>query len=277
MNSEEVVKIFNENYPATLQDIISSEVHSVKNVFSMAFVKSTQIVRYDKRYDAYLKTVKYFPLKSDDRSELFKVGLLDFFKLDPIARTEVRFSLFKLNKDVGLNTMKRLSKLNTPLKVDFALKLPLEYMQLLENSFGREILPIQYESSMSTIFDNGITYEDFKTSEWENVADDANAEATKKLEDHHNSIAAYKVRIAEANRILLQSIQLLLESKDEETNTASIFSILPSIYSASAVITVSSEHLKLSTSHPDPIISSLFNVIATTIANIANDLKKAKD
>ncbi len=274
MNDTEVSELFNSNYPNTLANVVTSEVHGIKNVLGIGFVKGTQIIRYDSRYDKYLKATKYFPLASDDGSRLYKIGLLGFSKRDLVARTEVRFSLFKVNKEQGLSTMKRLSKLNTPLEVDFAIQLPLEYMQLLESSYGRETLKIQYESSMSNILDAGINYNDFKISTWKDSATEENEEEmAQRLEEHDNSISAYKIRIAEANEVMLKSIQVLLSSSGEEVNSTSIFSLLPSIYPSTAVITIPADNIKIFTSHPDPLLASMFNQIAEVIMQLRRSEK----
>ena len=276
INREEANELFSDKYPSTLADIVKKPVHGVKTSLGVGIAKATSIIRYDKRYDTYLQNCKYFPLRGSanaDSTNLYKLGLLGFAKRDLITRSEVRFSLYKTNPEVGLNTMKRLSKLKSPLEVDFVVQLPIEYMQILLNTYGRDILPVQYESSMSTILDNGIQYEDFKTLEW---VDESSEEGLKKIEEHDNAIAAYRVRIAEANGVLLNTIKNLMESK-ADISTSSIFSLLPSIYSATAVITVNVEHLKLFTSHYDPLINTMFRDIEKTIENIQDDLRKAKD
>ena len=276
MNDEEISEIYNDDYPNTLQSIINADVHGAKTFISINFVKATQIVRYDKRYDMYLNTVKYFPIKGDTSDRLFKLGILGFFKRDPISRTEVRLNLFKFDKETGPSLMKRLARLNTPLEVDLAINLPLEYMQILANSFGLEVLPFSYESSMSNILSAGLTYNDFKVSEWSLPPVQEDEESIKRVEEHEANVSAYKIRIAEANETLLKAVQVLLDT-DNDVNTASIFALLPSAYTANAIVTVNSETFKSLAPHQDPLIASLFNAIQTAIGHITDDLRKARD
>lgn len=293
MSEKEISELFTSDYPNTLHRIIESPVHGVKTVLSTGIAKATQITRYDKRYDNYVKTLRYFPLKGDSTTtRLYRLGLLAFSKRDPIARTEIRFSLFNVDRESALTCMRRLSKLHTPLEVDIVLQLPIEYMQLLENSFDRDILPLLYESSMSVILESGIHYEDFKTPEWEEgptnpspVAAESfdttehpqEKEGDQKLIDHENAVQAYRVRIAEANENTLKAIQILMESGNLDISPTSIFSLLPSIYMATAVARISVEHLKVLTSHSDPIISSLFSEIESIIGHVTEDLRKCRD
>jgi hypothetical protein len=274
MDEEECSKIFTAEYPATIQEIIDAEVHGVKTRLYMGLVKSTQILKYDSRYDQYLKAIKYAPIKAySQSSKLYKFGLCGFSKKDNITRGEVRCNLFKSNQTVISNTLSRMSRLNTPLELDFAIQLPIQYMQLLENSLGREALTITYESSMSSIIDGGLVYDDFKTIDYPVDTDDADAQ--EKLQTHNNAIDAYRVRITEANQILLNSIPIMANSPSD-VDISSVFAMLPSIYTAKAIITINTDDIQKYASHSDPLLAEMFEEMNTIAVGVNEDIRKLK-
>lgn len=274
MNDEETAKLFTPDYPGTLKEIIESDVHGVKTILSTGFIKGTQILKYDSRYDQYLKVIKYGPLKAYQQgSKLHRLALLGFAKKDNVTRGEVRCNLFKANQTVISNTLKRLSRINTPLELDFAVQIPLQYMQLIENSFGRDLLTISYESSMSSIIDGGLIYDDFQTYELPVDADDE--EGQQKLVAHNNAIEAYRVRITEANQLLLNTIPIMINSGND-VDTTSVFAMLPSLYTTKAVITVSTDNLQKYIGHSDPIISAIFQEMQDVANGVVEDIRKMK-
>ena len=269
MNDEEISKMFSDGYPGTLNDIIDNDVHGVKTTLSMGFVKCTSILKHDPRYDKYLKAIKYYPLKTYQKQRLYKVGLVSFFKRDPIARTEVRYSLFKQNANNSSNILKRISRLNpnSYLSLEFAIQLPIQYMQMLLNAYSREILNIAYESSMSNIVDNGLIYNDFKTS------DHLDEEQMTLV---NNNIETYKTRITEANQILLNSIPIIL-SKPDDVDVTNTFALLPSIYMSTAVIKVDYDTTNrkiVNIEPPDPLLEEMFGEITNICHMVQNDIRK---
>jgi hypothetical protein len=146
-------------------------------------------------------------------------------------------------------------------------------MQLLENSFSREALVISYESSMSSIIDGGLIYDDFKTSEY--AADTENPEEQEKLETRNNAIEAYRVRITEANQILLNTIPILVKSEND-VDVTSVFAMLPSLYTAKAVVTINTESMQKYIGHNDPVLSAMFQEMYDIANSVSEDIRKMK-
>lgn len=273
ISDEEAARIFISEYPNTLHDIFDTENHGFMTMLQLAFLKATAIVKYNPRYEQYLRLTRYSPIKTCNNSNLYKFGLLGFHKYDEVVRTEVRCSLFNPDKDILGNVLKRLSKINTPLHISFAVQLPIQYMQMLENSFGRDVLDITYESSMVNIIDGGIVYDDFITQDI--VEDDE--ESTARVEDHNNAINAYRVRIAEANQLLLNAIPLLLNNdEDNDVDVTAVFAMLPAIYSTKAVITLNLEHSAKYLAHYDVIIAEMFKEMLDLASSVIEDINRAK-
>ena len=275
MDDAETAKLLTHDYPGTLAGIIDADVHGVKTLLATGFVRGTQTIKYDTRYDNYVKLVKYGPLNSYQKSsKLYRFGLLGFAKRDNVSRGELRCNLFKANPVTISTTLKRMSRLSTPLELDFAIELPIQYMQLLENSFSRETLNVAYESSMSSIIDGGITYDDFKTHEYV-PNPETDEEDQEKLEARNNSIEAYRMRITEANQILLNSIPILVKS-DSDVDRTSIFAMLPSLYTSKAVITINMDNMQKYIGHSDPVISAMFQEISNIANGVVEDIKKPR-
>ena len=184
--------------------------------------------------------VKYSHLTKVKSDDLYKFRMIGFYKYDNISHGEVRCDMFQANKSIIAQNMKKLAYLNTPLKVEFVVQLPIQYMQMIYSSFSWEDLPITYDSSMSSIIDAGLYFNNFKSHEFDEESEDP--EVQTKINEYNNAIEAYRTRITEANQVALNTIGLLINS-GEEVDITSVFALLPAIYSAKAVITIDSTKL----------------------------------
>jgi len=271
MSEDESNQIYNNDYPNTLNTIIESDTHGVKTALQLAIIRATSIIKYNKQYDKYVKIIKYNPLKTCINNKLYKFSLLGFYKRDNVSRGEIRIDLFNPNRENMTNALHYMSKINSPLKLEFAIQLPIQYMQMLENSFSDDLLTIAYESSMSNIIDSGLIFDDFITSDYDEESEDE-TERTKAIE-HNNEISAYKVRITEANQRTLNAMPILLSSEGD-VDVTSVFSMLPSIYTTRAVIRIDMNNKPLT--HYDPIIDEMFKEIYKVSYSIIEDINKAK-
>jgi hypothetical protein len=268
MSPEECVNLFDANYPATLQNILDTPTHGVVIRLSMAFVKGTEIVRYNDKYDKYLKLVKYAPLNTFQGDSVYKCSLIGFSKYDNLSRSEVRCSMFHPDKAAMVETMKHMGRLSTPLKTDFTIQLPIQYMMTLMNTFSREDLPTLYESSMKNIIDTGLSYNDFILPEG------SGEEETTRI---NNAIDAYKVRISEANNELMNAVKLLLGAADEnDIDISWVFSLLPSIYPAKATITVGTDNEAKFSAVSEPVLREMFDKMYQMTNGVAADISGMK-
>ena len=250
LNKDEIDKIYNDEYPNTLYpNIIATEINSFKTSLQLVLIKSTSIIKYNKQYEQYIKLTKYAPLNTvKNNNELFKFALLDFFKYDPINRNEVKCNLQFTNYSTTFRkNLQLLEQIPSPLKVSFIVELPIQYMQLLENSFSREQLEIKYESSMADIIDSTkFLYNDFISYTYD--VESINEENKIKTITHHNAISEYKTRISECHQMLTNMIKILLSS-NTDIDISSTFAMIPSLYKTKAVITINTsykdEYLKI--------------------------------
>ena len=269
MKPEEIDEIYNADYPNTIQTILDNPMHSVQMVLQIGFVKGTYIIQYNAQYDRYVKFFKYGPLINNSSDKLWKANLVGFHKYDPITRSEVRVDMFKPDKSDMQRSMQRMAKLNTPLEVDFAVQLPLQYMQIMLNCFDRTILPVAYESSMSDIIDCGMTHEDFKMVE---IPEDIGDEEKEKLNTKNQSISAYKVRIADANQLVLNAIPIIVKSEGD-VDVAGAFAMLPCGYNGRAVITLNMDHIKKYRMSFDSTITDMMEDLVDTMESLDSDIK----
>jgi len=263
---DEFHRLFNDEYPSNINsEIVESDFHSIRNKIMIQFTILTQILKYNEKYDNILSLFKYNSLNKIQSDDLYKFSLVGFSKYDNINRSEIRCNIFGANKESMINSMKRMKNLKTPLKVDIMIQLPIFYMQLLENLFSYEDLPIIYESSINNIIMNGLTDFNFKS----HIFDEDDQEEIKKYEE---KISLYKNRIEECNKNVLTAITILMKNQDtdRDIDTTSVFSLLPSIYRTNAMITIDTSK---DYSIPDSLLSDFMNDINELIKSISEDIK----
>lgn len=282
ISPEDAPGIFNKEYPKTISSLLDPEFNnkpeSFVNFFSLGFIKSTSAIRYTKQLNKYINAIKYPSLPSIKTDKLYKIALSAFFKYDTISRGEVRCSLFNINANELPSTLKRLKGLNTPLKFDFAIELPIQYMVILGNYFSREVLTMSYESSISDIIDGDLVFNDFIMPEAiednENITD----EERNSIELKNNAINEYKIRLAEAGQILMNTMEAILNVEDNDFDVTATFALLPTIYRTRAIITIDYDKLAdgFYENHcNDPLIKELFKEILLMANDVVADINQS--
>lgn len=248
-------KIFNSEYPNTLENIFEIDP-GIANKILLIMVDITKPIKYNKHMNDILKVTKYFPLKRKDNN-YYNLGVVDFHKFVNISKTEIRCSLFKLDSEEYKRKTLTLKSLNTPLKIDFAVQLPIQCMQIIENSFSPDDLNIKFESSMSQIIEDGLCFNEFNNSD---------------VDENADGISAYKSRIKECEVTMMNVISIILNT-DKFFDESTIFSMLPSIYMTRAIITYDCSKEALY-HHSNPVVDFIFNEMRATALSIEASLKK---
>lgn len=265
---EDTEKVFNENYPNTLNAITETDNNEILNMIYILFMKLTTINRVNPRHDKYIQYIKYTPLKKIGGNKLHKVYMLGFHKFNPITCGINRCTLFNLDPEKVISSLSTISKINSPLEIDVVVQLPIQMMQILENISGPDMLTISYESSMVSILDDGLIFNDF-------VAPELSPDGSETTEERTNAISAYRARITEANQYMLNVIQII--TADKESDVPSAFSLLPSIYLTNAVLTMKVDDIpKLLKKCTDPSLIDMFEDINNTANNIIADMNSSK-
>ena len=269
----EVKSLFNDLYPKNLpQQILENPESSVVRMLMLGFPKATSIIQYNKQYEKYLNAIKYRKIESVKTNKIYTMRLDGFYKINPVTRAIIRSSLFHANKADVSNTLKQLSWTTDWLKLDFMVQLPLQHMQSLLNDFSTEKIGIQYESTMSNIISNGIGKLEFLT--YDTDAAPTTPEEEEKVKEKVTRLSAYKTRITECIGIALNTIQALI-SADTDADSNSIFSLLPGLYRANALVTIDLKYEKEYLAYSDdPVVASMLhdmvvmgNQVLTNIAN----------
>ena len=250
MNEDEVSQVYNINYPMTLDEMINNQDHSIHMAIQLFLLKSTSILKYDKQYDQYIKAIKHSPLKSCETDKFYKLSMIAFSKYDRNYKKNIRVDLFNINKDKLKSDLRRMAIIDSSLELEFAIQLPIQYMQMLENYFSFEILPIAYESSMSDIIDGGIDHTKFINTD------------------------EYNARFAEANQTLLNAIPIILNSNGD-VDVRSTFAMMPAMYSTKAVIKVNMNNIDKLLDHYNDTIKEIFIEIKDIANNITKDIEDA--
>lgn len=260
---EEFPEVFNENYPSTLNDLNAEYFNNLHRFIYLGIVRLTDVIKYNDKYDKLLELIKYADLNSDN--ELIKFNLISLSKYDDTLKSVTKCSFFNADKTLLETEMAKLSKIEAPLELEFAVKMPIEYMQILVNKFSNDELEIKYESSMKNIINNTFVKEDFNIL---NITTDNINFPTEE------AISAYRVRLTEANQICLNTINLFINSPIDINNTY-IFSMLPSMYMTSAVIKISNKYIDVYNKYintGDPLLVQMFQDMFNVYKEISLEL-----
>ena len=267
---QEFNKIFNTGYPSTLTSICDSPEHPVSQMIEMMFVKLTSIIRVNDRMERYINYTKYAPLSKVDDTNLYKLYLVGFQKYNPVSHSAETCSLFNINQEAITKALKNMSLLSTPLVLEFAVQMPIQMMMDIENLVGRDMLSVACESSMSSILEQGFTFNQCVTPN-DNIDPSDKAANTEFM----NAVSAYHVRLTDANIFMINAIKCITESKDSDITSA--FAMLPSIYTTRAVMRVKSTDLtEIAKMCSAGRLSGLIGDMIETSNKIEADIRSAK-
>ena len=264
MSPRECSKLFTIEYPNTLDSILAepkdNEIPHGFTKLMLKVVQSTNNIKYDEGYEALIRETKYFALNPPP-GQVYDVRLIGFSKYDPITKGEIKCNLFKADKETTAAAIKKMSKISSqsPLELEFAIQLPIGIMQVLEHSYFPEDLRIAYRSSINNILDNGMVFEDFKTLDVDHSISMNEDGYEDRVKERDNAISAYKVRLADANHQMLQSMAALIQ--DGESHPSSISSLLPAGYRANAVVTLAYNDLPRFREHVNPMLEEVFTTM----------------
>lgn len=256
MTPDEVTEIFTDDYLRRLEALPEKgAAHSLIRAIMIAVERSTGNIRYDSTYERLLQVTKYFPLKADtERSAPYRFGLLGFSKFDPIGRTVNEVNMFRADPDRVNAQMTGLKRISSPLELSFVIQLPIYHQQILESMFSETGLKISYRSSIGNVVDNGIDLEHLEFSS-----------------DNKEMVDNYRVRLTEAQ---LASLKLISEftGSDDDFHPSALFSLLPPIYRANAVITFSEDRLPMFGRVDDSVLRDMFLGITAVAAPLIDQL-----
>ena len=128
---------------------------------------------------------------------------------------------------------------------------------------------------MSNIISNGIGKLEFLT--YDTDAAPTTPEEEEKVKEKVTRLSAYKTRITECIGIALNTIQALI-SADTDADSNSIFSLLPGLYRANALVTIDLKYEKEYLAYSDdPVVASMLHDMVVmgnqVLTNIANSSK----
>lgn len=289
MNADEARKVFTEeDFPTAFVDLVVDTNSDINRILMLNFLRGSAIVKNSAHYDELLKAIKYGSLNHYTKDTIYRFALLDFYKKNTVSKEQIKVSMFRPDTEEIPKLLKKIGRTEGSLYVDFVVELPIEDMQVIENSISRELLPIAYESSMTSILDGGIKFDDFKTPELSNPESsihdtEFNEEDGLKVVEYNNKVSDYKIRINEANQVLLNSIPILLAGNNPENmapenldvDPTATFSMLPSIYRTKAVFNIRVDYIPNFINSNNPLISKLFTDINEQVQLVISDIKKA--
>lgn len=251
-------------YPYSLEELLkeNKDPKSFRNKLLIQLIKNSIPAQYNPRFIKYLDITKFNSLKKkNDDEQFYSPTLLNFGFEDPLTKRIIRYSFFKSKSDDLKIVLKKMRKYHiNKMMYEFAIQLPLEYMQILENHFNNGMVEIKYRLPLESIISKGFNYKQIIKIR------DLDQNVTEVVD-------AYGVRLHEAAIDNVTNINMLIKLlKDEkaELNYGAIYSLLPAIYSVQAVIKISSENISEIINISHPMIKSIFTDIQHQI-NLLND------
>lgn len=262
---KEYKDIFSD-YPASLTSVINSNEIGFKQKLMMELVKIMDIKSYDKRLIQYLEITKYKALNNHGENRTYySPELLSFYKKDFVSKKKNYCSLFKSTNIDMINEMKLIRMNRSDLEVEFAVQMPMEFMQILMNSYNNHILEIKFPSSFQMIIKNAFNFEYVISSK---INSSVNIPYV---------VGLYRKRMQEAYEENLNIVNILLnESNNTDISKNSIAALFPSIYTTKAILKFNTNNIPLFKEHSNPFIKSMFNEIDTIVSNLKGDIAKAK-
>lgn len=254
------------NYPDSLSSIINSNEIGFKQKLMMELVKIMDVKSYDKRLIQYLEITKYKALNNHGENKTYySPELLSFYKKDFVSKKKNYCSLFKSTNIDMINEMKLMRMNRSDLEVEFAVQMPMEFMQLLMNSYNNNLLEIKFPSSFQMIIKNAFNFEYVISSR---INSSVNIPYV---------VGLYRNRMQEAYEENLNIINILLnEYKNIDVSKNSIAALFPSIYTTKAILKFNTKNIPLFMENSNPFIKHMFSEIDGIISNLKGDIAKAK-
>lgn len=260
----ELDQVFNRMYPETLNTIIDNEGLGFKNTVLIKIIKSIGIKPYEPKTIKYLDIIKFGSFKNN-KDYNYDPVLLSFGKINKITGKTNKFSFFKSDKETLEKTLKQLKKNQEPLELEFAVQIPIEYLQQIQNSYEDDIIEIGYKSSFETIAKTGFDYNRIvKIRDYENEIDEP--------------IDLYSTRVREAAAENILGVGMLLQNsnvqRDNVISLIDIFALLPAVYSTQVTLKVFSDQIRTLLKESNPFIKAIFTKINTQMTMLKNDMDK---
>lgn len=268
ISETEMSSVFNYTYPDSLENLIDSGGMGFETKLMVKMIKTIGIAPYEPKTTKYLDITKFNPLqKKTEEQNFYDPVLLSFWKINPVTAQEIKFNFFKTNKDELERVLKKLKKIDSPMELEFAIQLPIEYMQIIQKSYSNQLIDISYRSSFEVVASKGFNYEkicqlrDYETNEISETP-----------------VELYSVRLHEAALQNTLAVSNLAKAAYSETGNVisliDVFSLLPSVYTTQAVIKINSQNLKKLMSETNPFVKSIFTKIQQQFNLLKNDMDK---
>jgi hypothetical protein len=266
LSEQEYSTIFRPDYPHSLDELTkpSSDPKTFRNKLLIQLIKNSIPVQYHPRFIKYLDITKFNSLKKkNDDEQFYSPTLLNFGFEDPLTKKVVRYSFFKSKSEDLKIVLKKMRKYHVDkMNYEFAIQLPIEYMQILENHFNNGLVEVKYRSPFESIISKGFNYKQIIKIR------DLDQNVTE-------AVDAYGVRLHEAaidNITNINMLSMLLKEEKADLNYGAIYSLLPAIYSVQAVIKISSTDISNIVNISHPMIKSIFTDIQHQINLLNNDI-----
>lgn len=267
VSDKEFKKLFTFNYPSTLDTLIESTDPMGFKMKMMLFISKLLIpLELNKSDENKLNVVKFKQLTTSENEAFYDPKMIRFEKMDKVSKRIFRYSFFKGTSEQLVSTLKKIKKSNSngTMFAEFAVSLPLEYLQILENSYSGEMIEVKYRSSVDTFIMKGFNYNQIL-----------------KLKDMDKEVSAppeiYTTRIQESYFNSITNISKLHQHSSNTKNALiDILSLLPSIHTVKCILKINLKDIRSIVQHEsNSFLKSIFIQMQNQINLLHNDIEKA--
>lgn len=265
VSEKEFKKLFTINYPTTLEILIdSTEVNGFKTKMMLYLSKLLLPFNLDPTNEKKLDIVKFKQLTISDSENFYEPKMIRFEKIDKISKRIFRHTFFKATTEQYMATLKKVKKSKGEMFVEFAVSLPLEYLQILENSYNNSTVDIKFRSSARKLIYQGFNYNQILKLK------DMDKEVNEPIE-------MYSTRLQESYFMNVKNVTRLYDHLENSQNSLiDVLSLLPAIHTIKCVLRMNLNDVRSIIQHEsNSFLKSIFIQMQNQINLLYNDIEKA--
>jgi hypothetical protein len=227
IDQDEYNKVFNESYPHPDDFDILRNSKSLRNAIGM-MIAQNQPVTYNAKTNMIYDSILYKPLQTFDGDGIYKIGLSQYGKLDPITTGMCLYDENIIGEPISNAMASKLKKFRTPLKASYVVQMPIYMLKELMLTYPSDTMEIKYISGINHMAAQNIPVDDFM---WDGET---------------LGISKYKSRILDVYSELMTLISSA--SNDPMMGNSYRFNMMMGITPATAIITLSEDQVNYYTS-----------------------------
>lgn len=284
LQGSRIANVFeDENYQEKLAHaLFTSEGLEVLNKLLIGF-SALIYNNLDSNHTTQLAKIFLFQgLGSNKSNKLYHYTPIGFSRYNEFTGLEHRVRFFNGNPEKISEDIKVISNLDTPLRVQFAVELPIHQLQVLERTFTQDELEVDYLSSPSELIQTPIRFDDFIIPE--STLDSDSRKSQDSIVHHRAAISAYRDRIKLASDNTIAASAIVLNPGAETRSSlitpsgSTVIALPPAIATIRGSVSLKplngTSNISKYTSVNDDLNKSMLSEMIQTVAEINESLRQ---